>query len=84
MDLGYAVDCQRALDCDIGARVPWGGGAKRSDCARTEQSQVVQFTHLNDVVKPCDIDLQFAMKIIVSQKKKSLEGTYDGDFGTTG
>ena len=74
MDLGHAVDGQWALDGDVGARVPRGGGAKRSDRARTEQSQVVQFTHLDDVVKTGDIDLQFTIKIIiiifVSREKK--------------
>ena len=57
MDLGHTVDCQRSLDGDVGARVPWGGGAKRSNRARTEQPQVVQLTHFNDVMKSGNVDL---------------------------
>lgn len=59
MNLGHAIDCLRTLDGDVGAGVPRGGGAKRSNRTRTEQPQVVQFAHLNDVVKTSDIDLQF-------------------------
>ena len=57
MDLGHTVDCQWSLDGDVRARVPWGGGAKRSNRARTEQPQVMQFTHFNDVMKSSDVDL---------------------------
>ena len=89
MDLGYSIDCQRTLDGDIRAWVPWGGGTKCSNRTRTEQPKVVQFTHLNDVVKSCDIDLQFTVhskqlhndKNLVDRSKISR---FDGDYWHTG
>ena len=85
VDLGYAIDCQRTLDGDIRARVPWGGGAKRSNRARTEQPQVVKFTHLNDVVKSCDVDLQSTVhsKQLHNDKISEKISRFDGDYWHT-
>ena len=65
MDFGHTINRLRSLDGDVRAWVPRGGGAKRSNRAWTEQPQVVQFTHFNDIVKSSDINLQFGIIIMV-------------------
>ena len=59
MDLGHSVDGLWPHDGHIRAGVPGRGGTKCSNCTRTEQSEIVHFTHFNDVVESSDVDLQW-------------------------